>query len=134
MAHGRLLAHDVAELAGVSGTTVGQWARRGLIASSVESDPLAPRVYAVEDVAEAAVVRALLDAGARHADVHRAIAALPGPWPLSRAALAVTPDGGIALRDPDGGVSVLSARGWQRVVALGELRDVRLALAHGDAR
>jgi hypothetical protein len=129
MPHGRLLAHDVAELAGVSGTTVGQWARRGLIASSIEVGD--PRVYAVEDVAEAAVVRALLDAGARHADVHRAIAALPGPWPLSRAALAVTGDRSIALRDADGGVSVLSARGWQRVVTSGELRDVRLALRHG---
>lgn len=134
MPHGRLLAHDVAELAGVSGTTVGQWARRGLIASSVEvGEGGRARVYAVEDVAEAAVVRALLDAGARHADVHRAIEALPGPWPLSRAALAVTPDGGIALRDPDGGVSVLSARGWQRIVALDELRDVRLALRHAPA-
>lgn len=131
MPHGRLLAHDVAELAGVSGTTVGQWARRGLIASSVAAGE--PRVYAVEDVAEAAVVRALLDAGARHADVHRAIAALPGPWPLSRAALAVTPDGRIALRDDDGGISVLTARGWQRVVTGGELREVRLALRHPPA-
>jgi DNA-binding transcriptional MerR regulator len=128
MAHGRLLAHDVAELTGVSGTTVGQWARRGLIASSVEAGD--PRVYAVEDVAEAAVVRALLDAGARHGDIHRAIAALPGPWPLSRAALAVRPDGRIALRDEDGGVSLLTARGWQRVVTSQELHEVRLALRH----
>jgi hypothetical protein len=128
MPHGELRAHDVAELTGVSGTTVGQWARRGLIASSVADGE--PRVYAVEDVAEAAVVRELLAAGVRHADVHRAIAALPGRWPLSSAVLATTPDGRIAVRDEDGGVSVLTARGWQRVVAAGDLADVRLSLRH----
>lgn len=127
MPHGRLHAHDVAELTGVPGTTVGQWARRGLIASSVAADPAAPRVYAVEDVAEAAVVRALLDLGARHGDVHRAIASLPGRWPLSAAALAVTAGGRIALRD-EAGLSILGPRGWQRVVTVHELRDVRLVL------
>lgn len=126
MPHGELLAHDVAELTGVSGTTVGQWARRGLISSSVTAGD--PRVYAVEDVVEAAVVRALLGAGVSHADVHRAIALLPGRWPLSAAALATTPDARIAVRDDDGGVSVLTARGWQRVVDAGELRDVRWQL------
>jgi DNA-binding transcriptional MerR regulator len=126
MPHGELLAHDVAELTGVSGTTVGQWARRGLIASSVAAGD--PRVYAVEDVAEAAVVRELLAAGVRHADIHRAIALLPGRWPLSSAVLATTADARIAVRDPDGGISVLTDRGWQRVVTTEPLRDVRLSL------
>ena len=67
--HGRFLAAEAGELAGVSGTTIGQWARRGLIRSSVSDGE--PRVYSVEDVAEAAIVRALLERGVRHADVHR---------------------------------------------------------------
>src|SRR3954451_12062355 len=86
-AHGRLLAADVGELVGVSGTTIGQWARRGYIRSSqAEGDP---RVYAVEDVAEASVVRALLDRGVRRPAIRRAVARLRGAengsgpgWPL----------------------------------------------------
>ena len=54
----------------MSGTTIGQWARRGLIRSS-QSDG-EPRVYSVEDIAEATVVAELLARGVRHADVHRA--------------------------------------------------------------
>ena len=69
--HGRFLASEAGELAGVSGTTIGQWARRGLIRSSISDDE--PRVYSVEDVAEAAVVRALLERGIRHGDLHRLV-------------------------------------------------------------
>jgi DNA-binding transcriptional MerR regulator len=113
----------------VSGTTIGQWARRGLIRSSVSEAE--PRVYSVEDVTEAAVVRALLDRGIRHADVHRLVERLEGygPWPLSEAALATTTDGAprIVLRD-DEGDWVLTARGWQRPATPPALRDVRLRL------
>jgi DNA-binding transcriptional MerR regulator len=130
--HGRFLAGEAGELAGVSGTTIGQWARRGLIRSSISDAE--PRVYSVEDVAEAAVVRALLDRGVRHADVHRLIARLNGygPWPLSEAALATTvePRGGradIVLRE-DHGDWVLTARGWQQPVTALTLREVRLRL------
>ena len=45
--HGHFLAAEAGELAGVSGTTIGQWARRGLIRSSVSDEE--PRVYSVED-------------------------------------------------------------------------------------
>jgi len=69
--HGRLLAADVAELAGVSGTTIGQWARRGYIRSSQSEGE--PRVYSVEDVGEAAIVADLLARGIRHADVRRTV-------------------------------------------------------------
>jgi hypothetical protein len=113
--HGRFLAAEAGELAGVTGTTIGQWARRGLIRSSVSDGE--PRVYSVEDVAEAALVRALLDRGVRHADVHRLLARLNGygPWPLSEVTLATTTDGAprIVLRE-DEGDWVLTARGWQR--------------------
>jgi DNA-binding transcriptional MerR regulator len=127
--HGRFLAAEAGELAGVTGTTIGQWARRGLIRSSVSDGE--PRVYSVEDVAEAALVRALLDRGVRHADVHRLLARLNGygPWPLSEVTLATTTDGAprIVLRE-DEGDWVLTARGWQRPAAPPALREVRLRL------
>ena len=127
--HGSFLASEAGELAGVSGTTIGQWARRGLIRSSVSEAE--PRVYSVEDVTEAAVVRALLDRGIRHADVHRLVDRLEGygPWQLSEAALATTTDGAprIVLRE-DEGDWVLTARGWQRPATLPGLREVRLRL------
>ena len=127
--HGHFLAAEAGELAGVSGTTIGQWARRGLIRSSISDDE--PRVYSVEDVAEASMVRALLERGVRHADVHRLIGRLRayGDWPLSQAALATTVDGSplVVLRE-DEGDWVLTARGWQRPAAPLALREVRLRL------
>jgi len=125
--HGEFLAADVGEMAGVSGTTVGQWARRGLIRSSKRDTE--PRLYSVEDVAEAAIVRALLEAGANHAEIHRAIARLPGRWPLSAADLAITADRRIARRNSDGELEVLSPRGWQFVANGPPPRDVRLHLS-----
>ena len=127
--HGRFLAGEAGELAGVSGTTIGQWARRGLIRSAISDDD--PRVYSVEDVAEAAVVRALLERGIRHGDLHRLIARLAdyGRWPLSEAALATTtePMPRLVLRE-DEGDWVLTARGWQRPVTPTAVREVRLRL------
>lgn len=128
--HGHFLAGEAGELAGVSGTTIGQWARWGYIrASQSQGDP---HIYSVEDVAEAAIVRSLLERGVRHADVRRAAGQLGsyGPWPLSEAPLATTVDEGrprIVLREEDG-IYALSNRGWQRVVAPPPLRDVRLRL------
>jgi DNA-binding transcriptional MerR regulator len=132
--HGRFLAGEAGELAGVSGTTIGQWARRGFIRSSISDDD--PRVYSVEDVAEAAVVRALLERGIRHGDVHRLIARLSdyGRWPLSEAALATTaePVPRLVLREDDGDW-VLTARGWQRPATALALREVRLRLKRSAA-
>jgi DNA-binding transcriptional MerR regulator len=125
--HGEFLAGEVGEMAGVSGTTVGQWARRGLIRSSQRDTE--PRLYSVEDVAEAAIVRALLEAGASHAEIHRAIARLPGRWPLSTAELAVMVDRRIARRNDDGELEVLTPRGWQFVANGPPPRDVRLRLS-----
>lgn len=135
-AHGRLLAADVGELVGVSGTTIGQWARRGYIRSSQREAE--PRVYAVEDVAEAAVVRALLDRGVRRPQIRQAVARLRRagdrePWPLVRARLGTVVDGGRPrlLLHVDGGWHELGPRGWQRVVTLAPVDEVpaRLAVA-----
>jgi DNA-binding transcriptional MerR regulator len=129
--HGRLLAGEVGELAGVSGTTIGQWARWGYIRSS-QSDG-EPRVYAVEDVAEAAVVADLLARGVRHADVRRAVERLRathGAWPLSEARLATT----AGDRRPrvvlhaNGTAWALDARGWQELLVVPPLDEVRIRL------
>ena len=132
MAHGQLLAGEVGEIAGVSGTTIGQWARWGYIRSSQSDGD--PRIYSVEDVGEAAIVSELLSRGVSHADVRRAIQRLNGlgPYPLQEAALGTTIEGGrpcIALREPDGGVAILTARGWQETVTPPRIREVRLRLS-----
>ena len=126
-AHGRLLAAEVGELAGVSGTTIGQWARRGYIRASRSTGD--PHVYSLEDVAEAWVVHALLERGVGHAGVRRTIAALGdrGRWPLLTAPLATTHDNGsvrVVLSAPDGAYA-LSGRGWQRLAVPLELRPLR---------
>ena len=129
--HGHFLAGEVGELAGVSGNTIGQWARWGYIrASQSDGDP---HVYSVEDVAEAAIVHELLTRGIRHADVRRAIERLHsyGTWPLSDAPLATTAEGHpqIVLRE-NGDAYALSDRGWQLMTAPPRLKDVRLRLGH----
>ena len=127
--HGHFLAGEAGELAGVSGSTIGQWARWGYIRASQSGGD--PHVYSVEDVAEAAIVRALLERGVRHADARRAIERLHcyGTWPLSDAPLATTqePRPRIVLRE-NGDTYALSPRGWQLMAAPPPLEDVRLRL------
>ena len=96
--HGSFRAGEVGELAGVTGNTIGQWARWGYIRASQSAGD--PHVYSLEDVTEAAMVHALLERGVSHAQVRRAIARLSeyGEWPLSEAPLAVTEDGAAADR------------------------------------
>ena len=125
-AHGSFLAGDVGELAGVSGNTIGQWARWGYIRESQSAGD--PHVYSVEDVTEAAMVHTLLERGVSHMMVRRAIAHLGeyGKWPLSEAPLAVA-DGRIVLNEREGAFA-LSPRGWQRMLTPPPLEDVRLRL------
>ena len=130
--HGHFLAGEAGELAGVTGNTIGPWARRGYIRAS-QSDG-EPHVYSVEDVAEAAIVSELLERGVRHRDVRRAIDRLGayGEWPLSDAPLATTPDGGIVLCE-NGGAYALADRGWQRMAAPPRVEPVRLRLRRVQA-
>ncbi len=114
---------------GVSGSTIGQWARRGLIrASRSRGDP---HVYAVEDVVEAAVVAELLRRGVRHRHIHAALEHLAGhgDWPLSDARLETTagPRPRIVLREGRR-AAVLGPRGWQAVAVAPEAEEVRLRL------
>jgi DNA-binding transcriptional MerR regulator len=125
--HGHFLAGEAGELAGVTGNTIGQWARWGYIRSSQSEGE--PRVYSVEDVAEAAIVHALLERGVRHREVRRAIDRLRGygEWPLSEAPLATTSEGRIVLRE-NGQLYALSDRGWQLMATPPAVEDVRLRL------
>jgi DNA-binding transcriptional MerR regulator len=130
--HGHFLAGEAGELAGVSGSTIGQWARHGYIRASQSTGE--PHVYSVEDVAEAAIVRTLLERGIRHADVRSAIARLRGygTWPLSEAPLATTaePRPRLVLHE-NGDAYALSPRGWQLMAAPPPVEDVRLRLRRG---
>jgi DNA-binding transcriptional MerR regulator len=132
--HGHFLAGEVGELAGVSGNTIGQWARWGYIPSSVSTGE--PRVYSVEDVAEAAIVGELLSRGVPHADIRRAIARLGeeyGDWPLSEAPLGTAAERGrtrVVLRERDG-LYALSPRGWQLMATPPPVEEVRLRLNRG---
>ena len=130
--HGRLLAGEAGEIVGVSGTTIGQWARHGYIRPSQSAD--LPHVYSVEDVGEAAIVAELLHRGVRHADVRHAIERLRsyGDWPLSEARLATTrPQNGgrpqIVLEE-DARPFLLTDRGWQQLAVAPETDEVRLRL------
>ena len=129
--HGHFLAKDVGELAGVSGTTIGQWARWGYIRASVSAGE--PHVYSVEDLAEATIVGELLSRGVSHADVRRAIERLRGEygdWPLSEAPLGTATQNGrtrIVLRERDG-YYALCPRGWQLMTVPPPIEEVRLRL------
>ena len=127
--HGHFLAGEAGELAGVSGSTIGQWARWGYIRASQSSGD--PHVYSVEDVAEAAIVHELLARGVRHAHVRRAIGQLRtyGRWPLSDAPLATTDETRprLVLRE-NGNAYALSPRCWQLMTVAPPLDDVRLKL------
>jgi len=135
--HGHFLAAEVGEMAGVSGTTIGQWARWGYIRSSGSDGE--PRVYSVEDVAEAAIVGELLARGVPHRDIRRAIERLReeyGAWPLSEAPLGTTRARGrtrLVLRERDG-FYALCPRGWQSMAAPPPIEEVRLRLNRGARR
>ena len=132
--HGHFLAAEVGELAGVSGTTIGQWARWGYVRASVSGAE--PHVYSIEDVAEAVIVAELLGRGVPHADVRRAIERLReeyGAWPLSAAPLGTATQNGrtrVVLREHDG-PHALCPRGWQLMTAPPPIDEVRLRLNRG---
>lgn len=97
---GHYLASEVGRLAGVSGQTIGQWARRGYIRAS-QSDGN-PKVYSYQDIAEAMVVHELLDNHVAHRAIMNAIENLREQngtaWPLTQASLHVPADHQIHTR------------------------------------
>lgn len=131
---GRYLAWEAGQLAGVSGLTIGQWARRGYIRSSV--DQVIPRVYSFQDIAEAMVVHELLDRGVTHRDIKQAIRALGGrygDWPLTDAQLATVSGASraqVIAREAEGNYDI-GQLGWQQVIEPENLEKIRAQLRRG---
>lgn len=130
---GRYLAWEAGQLAGISGQTMGQWARRGYIRSSVSSN--APRVYSFQDVAEAMVVHDLLERGVVHRDIRQAIKRLHeyGDWPLTDAPLGTIQGTGrarVVVTKPEGTYDI-GGHGWQQVVEPDNLETIRAQLRRG---
>jgi len=97
---GYYLAHEVGQLAGVSGGRIGQWARYGYIRSSQSEGR--PRVYSYQDVAEAMVVHGLINDGMPMSKIRVAVQNLRdefGTWPLQDAPLYTESDRRILLED-----------------------------------
>ena len=130
---GWYLAREVGLLAGVSGDTIGQWARYRYIRSSWSAK--IPRVYSFQDVAEAIAVHQLIERGVKHADIKRAIEGLRddyGDWVLQAAPFA-TPDQaapGIALKTGTAAYDIGRRRG-QTYLSFVELRDISELLRRG---
>lgn len=114
---GRYTARQVGQLAGVSGQTVGQWARNGYIGASHKRTKPFPLIYSFQDIAEAIIVHELLEHQANYRAIRITIGHLRGRfghfWPLSRVPLATTP-GGEIVAAADEALYELS-RGWQQV-------------------
>lgn len=110
---GYYMAADVGRLAGVSGKTIGQWARHGFIRSSQSSGR--PRVYSFQDVGEAIVVHLLRDRGAPWHDIRAAIETLRErhgtAWPLSCTSIGTR---GNRIVAPEDGIEYDVGKGWQR--------------------
>lgn len=104
---GHYLAHEAGRLAGVSGQTVGQWARRGYIRSS--QSETTPRVYSYQDVAEAMVVHELRERGVDYAVIKKTIKTLRrasgNGWPLTHGAFG-TAHGTVVVKDSGGYVDI----------------------------
>ena len=136
---GRYLAHEVGRLAGVSGQTVGQWARQGYIRSS-QSDGR-PRVYSFQDVGEAMVVHELLNRGATYGQIREHIQRLRErygtDWPLTQSPASTGTVGGTAKAPPrvvakeSGTIYGTGSRGWQQQVEIGDLRVIAELLRRG---
>ena len=111
---GHYLASEAGRLAGVSGQTVGQWARNGYIRSSQSS--ALPRIYSFQDVAEAMIVHELRDHGVPYPRIKRTVRELRerygNDWPLQHAKLATS--GRRVVARADNAYYDLADRGWQQ--------------------
>ena len=104
---GHYLAHEAGRLAGVSGQTIGQWARREYIRSSQSHET--PRVYSYQDVAEAMVVHELRERGTGYGVIKQTIETLRretgNAWPLTHGVLG-TSHGTVVVEDGGGFVDI----------------------------
>lgn len=119
-------------LAGVSGNTIGQWARNDLIQPTVQKG-LPSNLYSFFDAAEAIAVRWLRDSGFSYEQIHNAIEGARredervgkkhAAWPLSRSkiglgrATAETKHdrGSIVLKDQSDGQYLDVTQGYDQI-------------------
>ena len=118
-------------LAGVSGNTIGQWARYGLIRPSYFKGR--PRnLYAFYDVAEAIVVHWLRDRGFTYDEIHLAVESAREnhpDWPLIKGRLGVAKHAvhgdlrGVIVQEVDRGVYVETGRAGGQITLRPQLLE-----------
>jgi uncharacterized protein (DUF433 family) len=128
---GHYTAREAGLLAGVSGTTIGQWARRGYIRASRADLP--PYDYSYQDIAEAIIVHELLEARVAHRKIMRAIGALReyqgNRWPLQVAELG-TADGAVVALE-HAAMWDIGDKVWQQQITPDNLHRVAGILRRG---
>ncbi len=138
-------AAEVGRLAGVSGTTIGQWGRWDYIQASQGSDAF-PYRYSYQDIGEAMIVHALVIQGVPRKEIREAIKALRDAygynWPLTHADLIVTDYGeregrrevrGLVVREGADTYFDLTQHkySWQHVIDPQSVATVALELNRG---
>jgi len=134
--------HHAGALAGVSGQTIGQWARHGLVTPTVYKGRPA-NLYSYFDVAEAIVVRWLLDKHRiSHAQIRFALSRVRDDypkWPLLHAPIGIghqslDDPGRLVYQHPGGREAYVDVSGEapDQIVIRPQLLDrARDMLAHG---
>jgi DNA-binding transcriptional MerR regulator len=130
---GFYLASEAGALAGVSGETIGQWARYGYIQSSQSRPSELPRVYSFQDIAEAMVVHELLEHGVPHEEIKAAIETLrnehASDWPLLHADIGAAAGAVVVKRK--GRHYEVGRHPWQDFVERGSLERIAVDLNRG---
>jgi uncharacterized protein (DUF433 family) len=130
---GRYLAHEVGRLAGVSGSTIGQWARNGYIRSSQYQG--SPRIYSFQDVAEAMVIHELLERSVGYAEIKRQIRELRArygmDWPLTQSPVGLATAGRHVVTTEGEHIYATGQKGWHLALNAGDLRNILGLLDRG---
>jgi uncharacterized protein (DUF433 family)/DNA-binding transcriptional MerR regulator len=130
---GHYLAHEVGRLAGVSGATIGQWARNGYIRSSQYEGR--PRVYSFQDVAEAMVVHELVERRIPYREIREQVVQLSkrfgSDWPLTQSPVGLATAGRRVLTTEQDTIYATGTRGWHLALDVGDLREILGLLDRG---
>lgn len=130
---GHYLAHEVGRLAGVSGATIGQWARNGYIRSSQYEGR--PRVYSFQDVAEAMVIHELVERGVPYPEIRAHVRQLSerygSDWPLTQSPVGLATTGRHVVTTEADSIYATGQRGWHLTIDTGDLREILGLLDRG---
>jgi uncharacterized protein (DUF433 family)/DNA-binding transcriptional MerR regulator len=130
---GHYLAYEVGRLAGVSGSTIGQWARNGYIRSSQYGG--SPRLYSFQDVAEAMVVHELVERGIPYREIKSQVlelqAAYGMDWPLTQSPVGLATAGRHVVTTEGERIYATGEKGWHLVLDAGDLKEILGLLDRG---